>query len=297
MFHKGATAVAASKSGGYFVAVKREGIFHYSVGGGWQQLFKLKHKIHAISYIGPYLFGVGENGTVIRSGDEGHTWALSSFPTNAVVWSITGRKDGFVCAHGKHSIYVSTDFGISWEIMKPFAHVNQPPVIRSLCVAGDYLYIGTQIHEVHGGIWVYDLQSEQIFLLNREEHRMTASMLLCGEHLLVCAMGSKKGKRGSVQILDLHTNMLHDIQSQAFAREESFLDVSEDNGIVYVTTSQDEHGFSKVYQLDIEQKELKWFDTIKGHGFRVANQKENFFCAGLYESKFVRPYEEPALIH
>ncbi|CAM5231692.1 hypothetical protein [Bacillus safensis FO-36b] [Bacillus safensis subsp. safensis] len=94
----------------------------------------------------------------------------------------------------------------------------------------------------------------------------------------------------------LSTNILHDIQSQAFAREESFLDVSEDNGIVYVTTSQDEHGFSKVYQLDIEQKELKWFDTIKGHGFRVANQNK-VFCASLYESKFVRPYEEPALIH
>ncbi|MEN2453477.1 exo-alpha-sialidase, partial [Bacillus sp. JR_15] len=45
MFHKGATAVAASKNGGYFVAVKREGIFHYSVESGWQQLFKLKHKI------------------------------------------------------------------------------------------------------------------------------------------------------------------------------------------------------------------------------------------------------------
>ena len=50
--HKGATAVAASKSGGYFVAVKREGIFHYSVESGWQQLLKLKHKIHAISYLG-----------------------------------------------------------------------------------------------------------------------------------------------------------------------------------------------------------------------------------------------------
>lgn len=34
MFHKGATAVAASKNGGYFVAVKREGIFHYSVERG-----------------------------------------------------------------------------------------------------------------------------------------------------------------------------------------------------------------------------------------------------------------------
>ncbi|CAM5524477.1 hypothetical protein BSAF29S_00061 [Bacillus safensis subsp. safensis] len=52
---------------------------------------------------------------------------------------------------GKHSIYVSNDFGISWEIMKPFAHANHRPVIRSLCAAGDHLYIGTQIHEVHGG--------------------------------------------------------------------------------------------------------------------------------------------------
>ncbi|BBP88918.1 hypothetical protein BsIDN1_25360 [Bacillus safensis] len=98
----------------------------------------------------------------------------------------------------------------------------------------------------------------------------------------MCVRSKKKGKKGSVQILDLHTNILHDIQSQAFAREESFLDVSEDNGIVYVTTSQDEHGFSKVYQLDIEQKELKWFDTIKGHGFRVANQNENFFSVRVY---------------
>ena len=101
------------------------------------------------------------------------------------------------------------------------------------------------------------------------------------EHLLVCALGSKKGKRGSVQILDLHTNMLHDIQSQAFAREESFLDVSEDNGIVYVTTSQDEHGFSKVYQLDIEQKELKWFDTIKGAWFSCRQSKGEFFLCGF----------------
>ncbi|CAM5524515.1 hypothetical protein [Bacillus safensis FO-36b] [Bacillus safensis subsp. safensis] len=96
---------------------------------------------------------------------------------------------------------------------------------------------------------------------------MTASMLLCHEHLLVCALGSKKGKKGSVQILDLHTNILHDIQSQAFAREESFLDVSEDNGIVYVTTSQDDTDFRKCISLILSKKSSKWFDTIKGHGF------------------------------
>ncbi|MFD0132001.1 exo-alpha-sialidase, partial [Bacillus subtilis] len=52
MFHKGATAVTASAFSGYFVAVQREGIFHYSLEQGWRKLFRLKSKIHCISYIG-----------------------------------------------------------------------------------------------------------------------------------------------------------------------------------------------------------------------------------------------------
>lgn len=94
MFHKGATAVTASAFSGYFVAVQGEGIFHYSLEQGWRKLFRLKSKIHCISYIGPYLFGVGEKGTVIRSADEGKTWTMSSFPTNATVWAITAETTG-----------------------------------------------------------------------------------------------------------------------------------------------------------------------------------------------------------
>lgn len=139
MFHKGATAVTASKSSGYFVAVKREGIFHYSLETGWKKLFHLKSKIHSITYIGPYLFGVGEKGTVIRSSDQGRSWTMSSFPTNATVWAITGQKDGFVCAHGKHCIYLSDDYGVSWQVAKPFSSFLHPPVIRSLCLHGDTL--------------------------------------------------------------------------------------------------------------------------------------------------------------
>ncbi|GIN44160.1 hypothetical protein B4125_1168 [Bacillus paralicheniformis] len=52
MFHKGATAVASAKHSGYFVAIKREGIFQYSLEQGWTKLFQLKSKICSITYIG-----------------------------------------------------------------------------------------------------------------------------------------------------------------------------------------------------------------------------------------------------
>ncbi|MCY8909956.1 exo-alpha-sialidase [Bacillus atrophaeus] len=297
MFHKGATAVTASKSSGYFVAVKREGIFHYSLETGWKKLFHLKSKIHSITYIGPYLFGVGEKGTVIRSSDQGRSWTMSSFPTNATVWAITGQKDGFVCAHGKHCIYLSDDYGVSWQVAKPFSSFLHPPVIRSLCLHGDTLFIGTQIHNMHGGIWAYDFKREGIRMIKKEECCMTASMLVFNGKWLVSAMGSVKGKRGVVTVLNVQTHEEYMIHSGIIGSEESFLDVSEDDGIIYVTTTQDEDGYSRIYQVDLAAYELKWFDTIKGHGLRVANQKENFFCAGLYECKFVRPYEEPAITH
>lgn len=297
MFHKGATAVAASVFSGYFVAVKREGIFHYSLEQGWKKLFRLKAKIHCISYIGPYLFGVGEKGTIIRSSDEGKSWTMSSFPTNATVWSITGRNDGFVCAHGKHCIYVSEDFGISWRVAKPFAEFEHPPVIRSLCLHGGNLYIGTQIHECFGGIWAYDFKQGAVRRVKKEDSRMTASMLVFDEKWLVAAMGSAKGKRGAVTAQHILTAEEVTIHSSMIKKEESFLDISEDDGIIYVTTAQDENGYSRIYQADLEARELKWFDTIKGHGWRVANQRENFFCAGLYECKFVQPYEVSAMIH
>ncbi|MGR3285693.1 WD40/YVTN/BNR-like repeat-containing protein [Bacillus sonorensis] len=297
MFHKGATAVAASRRSGYFVAVKREGIFHYSVDQGWKKLFQLKSKICSITYIGRYVFGVGESGTIIRSADEGESWTMSSFPTNATIWSITGSNDGFVCAHGKHCIYTSDDFGVSWIIVKPFSDLAAPPVIRSLCIHGHHLYIGTQIHHVHGGIWAYDLERETVFMVKKEADRMTASMIVFDGEWLVCAMGSKKGKHGAVEVLNVYTHERRTIRSDIVEKEESFLDVSEDNGVIYVTSAQDHNKFSRIYQLDFFECELKWFDTIKGHGLRVANQKENFFCAGLYECKFVKPFERSMIAH
>lgn len=94
---------------------------------------------------------------------------MSSFPTNATVWAITGRNNGFVCAHGKHCIYVSDDFGVSWRVAKPFAEFHNPPVIRSLCLHGGNLFIGTQIHEYFGGIWAYDIKRDTVQVVKKEK--------------------------------------------------------------------------------------------------------------------------------
>ncbi|MBT2573564.1 exo-alpha-sialidase [Bacillus sp. ISL-51] len=297
MFHKGATAVMASVSSGYFVAIKGEGIFHFSLEDGWKKLFQMKNNIHVMTYIGPYIFAAGEKGVIIRSADQGKTWTTSSFPTSAAIWAVTGRSDGFVCAHGKHCLYLSDDFGVIWHVAKPFSRLKEPPVIRSLCLHGQTLYIGTRIHTNHGGIWAFDLVSGSVRHVNQESHRMTASMLMYQEGWLISAKGSIKGKRGAVTVQNVWTGEELAISPGPAGREKSFLDVSEDEGIIYVTSSQDEDGFSRIYQADLAARELKWFDTIKGHGWRVANRKENFFCAGLYECKFVRPYEAAQLAH
>ncbi len=149
----------------------------------------------------------------------------------------------------------------------------------------------------YGGIWAYDLTEGRIRRISRERQRMTASMLMYKKDWLIAAKGAAKGERGEVAVRNVRTDEAFAISAAPAVREKSFLDVSEDAGIIYVTSSQDENGFSRIYQADFAAGELKWFDTIRGHGWRVANQKESFFCAGLYECKFVRPYEAVQLAH
>ncbi len=72
-----------------------------------------------------------------------------------------------------------------------------------------------------------------------------------------------KGKHGAVTVRNLLNGEEFTIQSSMIRNEESFLDLSEDDGIIYVTTTQDENGFSRIYQVDLEARSLKWFDTIK----------------------------------
>lgn len=82
-----------------------------------------------------------------------------------------------------------------------------------------------------------------------KEKRMTASMLVFNENWLVAAMGSVKGKHGAVTVRNLLTDEEFTIQSSMIRKEESFLDLSEDDGIIYVTTTQDENGFREFTRL------------------------------------------------
>lgn len=74
-------------------------------------------------------------------------------------------------------------------------------------------------------------------------------MLVFNENWLVAAMGSVKGKHGAVTVRNILTDEEFTIHSSMIRKEESFLDISEDDGIIYVTTTQDENGYSRIYQL------------------------------------------------
>lgn len=92
---------------------------------------------------------------------------------------------------------------------------------------------------------------------------------------------ARQRENGEVAVRNVRTQEEFAITAGPAVREKSFLDVSEDNGIIYVTSSQDENGFSRIYQADLAAGELKWFDTIRGHGWRVANREENFLRGPL----------------
>ncbi|MFC0270727.1 WD40/YVTN/BNR-like repeat-containing protein [Metabacillus herbersteinensis] len=296
MFHKGGTAVVSSSMGGYFVAVKGEGIYYYSPQGTWKRVFSTEQRILTIMEIGHTLFGAGENGMILRSMDNGETWSKTYFPTKASVWSLTGTNDGCIFAHGKHSIYVSENFGDSWIAFKPFQTLETPPVIRSLCVYGNQIVIGTQIHAQYGGIWLYDLNSGLLSHLKKEENTMISALLILDETYLLVAKGSVKGQKGTVELINLEKIPTY-LSYNSLYPEESFLDLAENNGVIYATTSQDEHGYSRIYRVDLNEQLLQLFETTKGHGLRVANHAEEFFVAGLYESKWVQPSHIAANFH
>ncbi|MEC3850158.1 exo-alpha-sialidase, partial [Bacillus velezensis] len=68
---------------------------------------------------------------------------------------------------GTYCLYLSDDFGVTWHVAKPFSQLKEPPVIRSLCLHGQTIYIGTRIHMNHGGIWAYDLTEGRIRRISR----------------------------------------------------------------------------------------------------------------------------------
>lgn len=281
-----ATAVV-SHPDGYFLAVNG-GILLLNKTGKERKVLDIDVRILDLKCSGDIIYGIGDNGVFIRSKDCGLTWEKRKLSTSGSIWSISCNEKGLVAAHGQHVVFLSRDFGRSWKIIKIFKNLENPPAIRSLYLDDYTLYIGTKIHAAYGGIWSLDLQKYRATQIKSEKSRMIASIQVHNQ-FLVAASGSCKGNKGSVDFCEIPTNHTESYRWQQclnYTKENCYLDLSEDNGYLYTSTSKDQLGKGKVFQVSLKEKLLIPCGLVNGHGWRIANKQQEYLVAGLYESSY-----------
>ena len=63
----------------------------------------------------------------------GENWTIQRFPTKATSWNVCSNVQGTVVAHGEKTLYLSNNFGSTWETIHPFLEYGSAaPSIRSL---------------------------------------------------------------------------------------------------------------------------------------------------------------------
>ncbi|MGG3125092.1 hypothetical protein ABEP18_31460 [Priestia megaterium] len=284
------TAVTRTENNSFVVATMNEGLFIEKNGIWKNTLPQLNYHIRDLKCTGGIIYGVGDKGIFIRSTDEGETWRMERFPTKASVWSISCNSKGLVVAHGEKVIYISTTYGETWNTLYPF-EVSNPPSIRSLCLYENTLFIGTKVHPKNGGVWMVDLFTNEVRRVKVETSRMISSMLV-HKHLLVTVSGACREKNGSLEFLSLnsikHENKLNWNTCYSSDGHPSYLDVCAHNGILYTTSSQNEAGYSTISRVYLENQELVSCGFVRGHGWRICNENENYIVAGLHETKYYK---------
>lgn len=279
-----ATAVTRSSKGDVVLATK-EGVY-IKTGKKWNCSLDYFGKcIRDLSCQEEVILGSGDGGAFIKSQDGGLSWVVKRFPTQATGWSICSNSKGTVVTHGDKVIYVSTDYGETWRFVHPF-HFDDAPSIRSLCLYKDRVYIGTKIHKSHGGVWCYELNSGSLTKVKAEDSKMIASMLTY-KGFLITASGSCSHNHGSIEfcsIEQLEAGYHTWIPCCGGVQPRSFLDLSEHRGEIHATSTQDSEGYSMVVHVCLEMKEISPCNFVKGHGWRIAGDAQNYFVAGLYES-------------
>lgn len=65
MFDKGSTAVLSTPNLPFIVAVKQAGIYSFE-DGDWFLQYGLTQNIYKLVQLGDFIFGIGDNGTIIR---------------------------------------------------------------------------------------------------------------------------------------------------------------------------------------------------------------------------------------
>ncbi|WP_088042321.1 hypothetical protein [Bacillus sp. EAC] len=281
------TAVSRTESGSVVLATSNNGLLIEKDGHWIHSLSQLNYHIRDLKCVGKMIYGVGENGVFIKSENEGKDWSIKHFPTKASVWSLCCNSKGLVIAHGEKVIYISTNFGETWKVISPFT-VNNSPSIRSLCLFEDKLFIGTKIHPENGGIWMLDLNTFESVRVKVETEKMISSMLVHDE-LLVAVSGSCRGKNGVLEFIPLPSirnksehkwNACYSADGQG-----SYLDICAHNGILFTSSTQNESGYSTVSRVYLEKQLLVPCDYVKGHGWRICNENENYIVAGQHETR------------
>ncbi|KAF0818279.1 MULTISPECIES: hypothetical protein [unclassified Cytobacillus] len=295
MFDKGSTAVLSTPDLPFIVAVKQSGIYSFE-DGDWFLEYGLSQNIYKLVKLGHFIFGIGDHGTIIRYDLHLKKWNQTSFPTAQRLWDITGNRQGLIVTHGGSCLYISTNFGSDWSVIKPFQDLQQRPLIRSLLYHQGSIYIGTQINEQYGGLWRYHVESGELKHIKKEKHSMVSSIYRDENDLLFIAKGNARSGVGTIEVLNPFSNCW-DICQQPIA-ERAFLDIFEANEKIYATTSQDENGFSRIYEIDKNSLSLIPIETVTGHGFRGAGFEDQLFICSHRESKWItHRFNTSAFIH
>ncbi|UII57550.1 hypothetical protein LS684_09010 [Cytobacillus spongiae] len=295
MFDKGSTAVLSTTESPFIVAVKKAGIYSFE-NGEWSLQYPITQNIYKLIHIEPYIFGIGDNGTILRYNPFRKKWTHTTFPTSQRLWDITGDETGLIITHAGSKLFLSKDFGSSWNVIKPFESLIHKPLIRSLFYQDGDVYMGTQINHQSGGLWKYSLITGQRTLVKQEAYSMISSIYIDQAGTLFIAKGNAHSGEGSIEMKSRFDLNWHSFQ-QPIA-EKAFLDLFSVDDHLYATTSQDEYGYSRIYEINTKVNTLLPIETVQGHSFRGAGFKDELFICSPVESKWVfNRYKVSKFVH
>ncbi|EEK72202.1 MULTISPECIES: WD40/YVTN/BNR-like repeat-containing protein [Bacillus] len=284
-----ATAITKLRDGRLLLATTYNGLFIEKDGEWKQALTGFQKRIRDLHSEGNVVYGVGDEGVFIRSMNGGETWTIQRFPTKATSWNVCSNENGTVIAHGDKTLYHSNNFGSTWETIQPFLNYgSEAPSIRSLFLYKHYLFIGTKIHTKYGGVWLFDLETRKLKRIKIAMNQMISALTIHNSYL-VAASGSCKGISGNISFCRINESIesdkigWHTCQSEQKAS--SYLDLSVDQHVLYTTSTQNKAGISTVCRVLLEEGIVTVCDSVKGHGWRIVNEKEGYVVAGSGELK------------
>ncbi|MBY0598614.1 hypothetical protein [Bacillus bingmayongensis] len=284
-----ATAVTKLEDGKLILATTYDGLFMAQSGEWKQVLTGFQKRIRDLCSNGKMIYGVGDEGIFVRSMDGGENWSVKRFPTKATSWNVCSNEHGKVIAHGDKTVYVSNNFGTTWETIRPFhCYSIDAPSIRSLFLFKHFLFIGTKIHSKYGGVWLFDLRRRKLKRIKVTTNQMISALALHNSYL-VAASGSCRGTSGNISFCVIDEVIKHKKLNwkicQSEQKESSYLDLSVDQQVLYTTSTKNKAGIGTIFRVFLEEGIITACGSIKGHGWRIVNEREDYVVAGSGESK------------